>query len=96
MEYIVQGKPTRKSFGQQDIYELRPKKAKEIFANGIDTNYFFCKKSQYTIQSFILSVFKFRVLKQTGLGQGCIQLQHITYTYTYIVEKMKPCSNGFR
>ena len=38
MEYILQGKPIHKSFGQQDIYKLRLKKAREIFANGIDTN----------------------------------------------------------
>ena len=36
MDYIVQGKPIRKSFGQEDIYNLHRQKALEIFANGID------------------------------------------------------------
>ena len=36
MNYIVQGKPIRKSFGQEDIYNLRRQKAFKIFANGID------------------------------------------------------------
>ena len=36
MDYIVQGKPIRKSFRQEDIYNLRRKKALEIFANGVD------------------------------------------------------------
>lgn len=36
MDYIVQGKPIRKSFGQEDIYNLRRQKAFEIFANGVD------------------------------------------------------------
>ena len=37
-EYIVQGKPIRKSFGQQDIFYLPHKKTLEIFANGVDAD----------------------------------------------------------
>ena len=36
MDYIVQGKSIRKSFGQEDIYNLRRQKAFEIFANGVN------------------------------------------------------------
>ena len=36
MDYIVQGKPIRNSFGQEDIYNLRRQKTFEIFANGVD------------------------------------------------------------
>ena len=36
MDYIVQDKPIHKSFGQEDIYNLRRQKAFEIFSNEVD------------------------------------------------------------